>query len=78
MTIPEDCPKAPSHPISMSSRVTLATVIVALPLVVWAARIDTRVERLEQERVEMRAELRQISGKLDDIRERIPLMRSNP
>lgn len=76
--LPDDCPatKRPDHPISINSRVTLGLVVMTIPLIAWAARVDSRVENLERERIEIRAELRAISAKLDDIRERIPLMRA--
>lgn len=73
--MPSDCPVPHAQSISMGSRVTLATVVVALPLVVWATRIDSRVERMEQERVEIRQQLQKINDKLDMIILRIPLVR---
>lgn len=70
MSVPDDCPKA-SHPISMGSRITLATVVVAAPFVAWAANVAARVDTLEkaraEERMEVRAEIRQINDKLDAI-----------
>lgn len=63
---------AGSTPIDLKTRVTLAMVVVFAPLFVWAGKQESRIQRLEEERVEMRQELRDMNRKLDDIRERIP------
>jgi hypothetical protein len=64
-----------TEPLSLNTRITVAALVVIVPMFGWAARLDGRVERLEQERAEMRQELHMIQAKLDDIRSRIPLQR---
>lgn len=65
-------------PVSMNTRFTLSILVVAVPLFVWAGRLDDRVEHLERERVEMNQRLHRIEDKLDDVRSRIPLIRPKP
>lgn len=67
-----------SDPVSLNTKLTLSVVIVSVPFFAWAGGVNSRVERLEQERVEMRQEMKEIQRKLDDIRERIPLIRPKP
>ena len=62
-------------PVSLNTRFTLSILVVAIPLFVWAGRLDDRVEHLERERVHMEQRLQRIEDKLDDIRNRIPLSR---
>lgn len=51
--------------LSQNSRVTIGVLLVIIPLVVWAAKLDNRVERLEQDRAELKTELREVSRKMD-------------
>lgn len=62
-------------PVALNTRITLSIVVLAVPLFVWAGRLDDRVEHLERERVELKADLKRIEDKLDDVRTRIPLVR---
>lgn len=61
--------------VTTGTRITLGVVVLAVPLVVWAARLDSRVDRLEETRAEVKQELRDIKNKLDEILARIPLVR---
>ena len=62
-----------NHPtISQGTKVTLSLVLIAIPLFVWAGRLDSRVDRLEQERVELRQELKEIRRVVEDIRRDMP------
>lgn len=61
--------------VTLNTRITLSIVVVTVPLFVWAGRLDTRVDLLERERIELKGDLKDIKTKLDDIRDRIPLVR---
>jgi|GEM_PF-7095854 len=62
-------------PVSLNTKFTLSILVVAVPLFVWAGGINSRVEKIEQDRQELRQELREMSHKLDDIRDRLPVKR---
>lgn len=65
-------------PVSMNTRFTLSILVVAIPLFVWAGRLDNRVEHLEREQEKLNGQLQRIEDKLDDVRGRIPLSRPKP
>ena len=76
----EECPiveqkQKQDHPISPNTRITVAALVIIVPMFVWAGRLDSRVQRLEEERIEIRNDLRTIMAKLDDLRSRTPLER---
>lgn len=58
--------------ISVKTRVTLAFVFVCMPFIVWAVRVDGRVETLENQNRQVSVQLEKIKDKLDDLRDRLP------
>lgn len=58
--------------VSLRTRVTVAFIVVCAPFVVWAVRTDAKVDQLQYERAEMRADLKDIQRSLQDIRDRLP------
>lgn len=58
--------------ISVKTRVTVAFVVVCMPFIVWAVRVDGRVESLEAQNRQISAQLEKIKDKLDDLRDRMP------
>lgn len=58
--------------ISVKTRVTLAFVVVCMPFIVWAVRVDSRVDSLEIQNRQVSAQLEKIKDKLDDLRDRLP------
>lgn len=60
---------------SPNTKITVSLLILILPAFAWAVNLNARVNTLEEERHEIRRELKEITNKLDDIRARIPLVR---
>lgn len=58
--------------LSPSTKVTVTLVITILPLIIWATRLDQRVERLEQERQEMRADMKELITKVNILIHKSP------
>lgn len=58
--------------ISVKTRVTIAFVVVCMPFIVWAVRVDSRVDSLEIQNRQVSVQLEKIKDKLDDLRDRLP------
>lgn len=58
--------------ISPNTKITVTLALTILPLIVWATRLDQRVERLEQERQEMRADMKELITKVNVLLHRNP------
>ena len=49
----------------------LVLVVLGVPGFIWMGNLQARVEKLEQERIEQREDLKEILRKIDDIRDRL-------
>jgi len=61
--------------ISHNTRVTLAVLGGLVPFVIWAAQIDQRVKRLEEDRVEDRKEWKMLIDTMNKVNTNIEVMK---